>query len=96
MEMFKSLLSISSMNTYGNHRIYDLVSPDKQPDQLKIYPCTTIPFTLIKEWYENGTYKPYSENEDALIEVIKYIKTNMYPWIRLNRIIRDIPNINIL
>lgn len=96
MEMFKSLLTIKKMSKLGNHRIYDLLSPDKQPDQLKIYPCTTIPFTLIKQWYEDGTYKPYSENEDALIEVIKYIKTNMYPWIRLNRIIRDIPNINIL
>ena len=50
---------------------------------------------MIKQWYEDGTYKPYSENEDALIEIIKYIKTNMYPWIRSNRIIH-IPNINIL
>ena len=45
---------------------------------------------------EQGLYKPYSENEEKLIEVVKFIKVNMYPWIRLNRIIRDIPNINIL
>ena len=96
MEMFQSILTIKKKNTSGNHRIHELVSPDKQPDQLKIYPCTTVDFTLIKEWYEEGIYKPYSEDEGKLIEVIKYIKTNMYPWIRLNRIIRDIPNINIL
>ena len=57
MEMFKSLLTIKNMSKLGNHRIYDLLSPDKQPDQLKIYPCTTIPFTLIKQWYEDGKIK---------------------------------------
>jgi len=46
--------------------------------------------------YENGTYKPYSEDEDELIKVIIFIKQNIFPWIRLNRIIRDIPNINLL
>ena len=96
MEMFKSILTNKTMNTSGNHSVHKLLSPDKQPDQLKIYPCTTVDFTLIKEWYDQGIYKPYSEDEEKLIEVIKYIKTNMYPWIRLNRIIRDIPNINIL
>ena len=96
MKMFKRILTIKKTNTSGNHSIHELLSPDKQPDQLKIYPCSTVDFTLIKEWYKQGIYKPYSENEEKLIEVIKYIKTNMYPWIRLNRIIRDIPNINIL
>jgi ELP3 family radical SAM enzyme/protein acetyltransferase len=97
MNMFQVLLGIKSSDTISDtYTKYDLVRPDLQPDQLKVYPCTTVDFTLIKEWYEQGLYKPYSENEEKLIEVVKFIKVNMYPWIRLNRIIRDIPNINIL
>ena len=41
-------------------------------------------------------HAPYSEDEDELIKVIVFIKQNIFPWIRLNRIIRDIPNINII
>lgn len=97
MEMFRKIFSVSSVIEINkNHKKYILDYPEIQLDQLKIYPCTTVDFTKIKEWYDEGIYKPYSEDEEKLIEVIKYIKTNIFPWIRLNRIIRDIPNINIL
>ena len=33
-----------------------------QADQWKIYPCQTTPYTVIKQWYDNGKYKPYSQN----------------------------------
>ena len=74
---------------------YVLDSPDMQADYWKIYPCQVTPFTEIEKWYKAGTYKPYSENNGGrdLIDVIKYVKTRMHPDIRLNRIIRDIPNI---
>ena len=36
------------------------------------------------------------KTKDELIKVIIFIKQNIFPWIRLNRIIRDIPNINLL
>ena len=66
-----------------------LYSPDLQADQWKIYPCQTTPFTLIKQWYEEGKYNPYGM--DNLIEVLLYAKRRVHPWIRLNRVIRDIP-----
>ena len=47
-----------------NYFRYYLKHPELQMDQLKIYPCTTVDWTKIKEWYENGSYKPYSENEE--------------------------------
>ena len=46
----------------------------RQINQLKIYPCEVVDYTKIKEWDENGTYKPYGENESELIEVIAFIK----------------------
>ena len=97
LHMFRKLFSVISKEKVSrNHIKYILEYPDLQVDQLKIYPCTVVEFTKIKEWYNNGTYKPYSEDEEKLIKIIIYIKENVFHWIRLNRIIRDIPNINIL
>lgn len=63
---------------------------DLQADQWKIYPCEIVPWTKIKKWHESGAYVPYGEHE--LQEVIIRIKSKIHPWIRLNRIIRDIPS----
>ena len=68
----------------------DVVLSELQPDQVKVYPCETTPFTKILEDYKAGTYVPYSNEE--LKEVVIYWKTRVHPWIRNNRIVRDIPN----
>lgn len=70
-------------------RVYRLVSPELQLDQWKVYPCEVVPYTEIEKWHKEGTYKPYGEEfmEPILID----IKRNIFPWIRLNRIVRDIP-----
>ena len=95
--MIDDLFKIESQEEIGSNYIrYKLKNPDLQSDQLKIYPCTTVDWTEIKEWYDKGEYKPYSEDEEKLIELIIHIKKLVFPWIRLNRIIRDIPNIYIL
>ena len=97
MEMFKKLFGVNSIvEVSKNYYKYDLKYPELQADQLKIYPCSVVDWTKIKEWYNNGIYKPYSENEENLIKVLGYAKNNIFPWIRLNRIIRDIPNMNII
>jgi len=67
---------------------------DLHADQWKIYPCETTPWTVIQKWYESGKYKPYSEAE--LLEVLIEAKAQVHPWIRLNRVIRDIPSQYIL
>ena len=97
IEMFRKIFGVHSITQIDkNYYKYDLMYPELQADQLKIYPCSIVDWTKIKQWYEEGSYKPYSENEDDLIEVIVYIKKHIFPWIRLNRIIRDIPNQNII
>lgn len=67
-----------------------LTDPDLQADQMKIYPCETTPYTVIKKWYDEGKYQHYDER--TLIELIKEFMHNVHPWIRLNRVIRDIPS----
>tara|TARA_B100000900_G_scaffold410851_1_gene429439 strand:- start:1406 stop:3265 length:1860 start_codon:yes stop_codon:yes gene_type:complete len=72
---------------------YIIESEDLQFDQWKIYPTTTVPWTKIKKWYDEGKYIPYTEkNPDDLINVLIDVKKKVHPWIRLNRVIRDIPN----
>lgn len=97
LEMFQKIFGVNSIKEISkNYFVYDLKHPELQADQLKIYPCEVVPWTKIKEWYENGSYKPYAEDEEKLIELIVYIKENVFPWIRINRIVRDIPNTYIL
>eukprot|EP01083_Nonionella_stella_P299502 1017528_1 len=68
---------------------YILNSDEMQADQWKLYPCQTVPWTVIKQWNESGEYIPYSHDE--LIDLMIWIKARVHPWIRLNRVIRDIP-----
>lgn len=96
MDMFKKIFGVNNISEIKkNYFKYDLQYPELQADQFKIYPCSVVDWTKIKELYDNGTYKPYSEDQEKLIGVIAYLKNNIFPWVRLNRIIRDIPNINI-
>ncbi len=67
-----------------------LEDPYLQADQWKIYPCSVVPWTVIEKWYANAIYKPYSDAE--LFELLLRIKPRVHPWIRLNRVVRDIPN----
>ena len=79
-------------------------NPDLQFDDLKIYPtaiCKShddqhVVTSVISDWYEEGKYKPYSEeNLNDLIDVISYYLINVKPWVRIQRCIRDIPEISI-
>lgn len=60
-----------------------------QADQWKVYPCQTVDYTLIKKWYEEGSYKPYALTE--LMEVVIGLMAAVKPWIRLNRMFRALP-----
>ncbi len=72
---------------------YIINSEDLQFDQWKIYPTAVVPWTKLKEWYDNGLYKSWvEENPDKFINLLVDVKTNVPEWIRINRIVRDIPN----
>lgn len=63
------------------------------PDQIKIYPCSVVPWTVIEKQHRDGKYTPYAEtNPDVLIQVLKEALLMCPPWIRLPRVVRDIPN----
>ncbi|MFA5051753.1 MAG: tRNA uridine(34) 5-carboxymethylaminomethyl modification radical SAM/GNAT enzyme Elp3 [Patescibacteria group bacterium] len=60
-----------------------------QPDMLKIYPCLVIRNSLLYQWYKAGKYKPYSHEQ--LVGLLIKIKNIVPPYVRINRLIRDIP-----
>ena len=75
-------------------------NPDLQFDDVKIYPTAVckspdsdrIVKSKIADWYKDGSYVPYAEkNLNDLIRVISHYKKNVQPWIRIQRIVRDIP-----
>jgi histone acetyltransferase (RNA polymerase elongator complex component) len=68
---------------------WDIKAPELATDTWKIYPTAVTPWTDIEKWYREGTYKPYDER--TMFEILMDSMRHMYPWIRVARIIRDIP-----
>ncbi|MHA2181091.1 MAG: tRNA uridine(34) 5-carboxymethylaminomethyl modification radical SAM/GNAT enzyme Elp3, partial [Promethearchaeota archaeon] len=71
--------------------LFDILysGPDYQPDMLKIYPTLVINGTELYNWWKEGKYKPYSDND--LINLIANVKKNLPSYVRIQRIMRDIP-----
>lgn len=69
---------------------YDLVCPELQTDQWKIYPTAVTPWTQIEQWFKEGTYVQYDERR--VFELLYDTMGRIFPWIRCNRVIRDIPH----
>lgn len=67
---------------------------DFQPDMLKIYPCVVVKNAPIYKWLKSGKYKPYSEKK--LLELLSEIKKNIPYYVRIARLIRDIPTTSII
>ncbi len=65
-----------------------------QPDMLKIYPCLVVKNSLLYQWYKSGKYKPYSNKQ--LVDLLIKIKNIVPPYVRINRLIRDIPGPDIV
>lgn len=66
-----------------------LYDDDMRFDQAKLYPFASLDWTVTKQWEDKGEVLHYSDEE--LVDVIIYAKSKMPPWVRLNRVIRDIP-----
>jgi ELP3 family radical SAM enzyme/protein acetyltransferase len=74
-------------------QMFDYTYKILQPDQIKVYPCAVVPWTIIEKWYNEGKWKPYEP--EILKEVMDYGMINCPEWIRLPRVIRDIPGVYI-
>ena len=65
-----------------------------QPDQIKFYPTVVTKGSLLYKWYKQGKYKPYSDK--VLQELIVECKAVVPTYVRIIRLIRDIPGESIV
>lgn len=73
-------------------RLWDDVAV--RPDELKIYPCMLVENAELYDYWQRGEYQPYDEEtvKNILIECLQ--RTPRY--VRLTRVIRDIPTTNVV
>lgn len=67
--------------------------PRFRPDELKIYPTAVIEGTELHEMAERGEYEPLEEDE--VYERLMDIKPDIPEYVRIKRIMRDIPSTEI-
>lgn len=63
--------------------------PRFQPDGLKIYPTMVVKGTELEKWYQEGRYQPY--DDETMIDLVADIKAIVPPYVRISRVLRDIP-----
>ena len=63
--------------------------PRFKPDGLKLYPTMVVAGTELEKWYLNGHYRPYADEE--MINLITEIKSLVPKYVRISRVLRDIP-----
>ena len=67
--------------------------PAYRPDTMKLYPCVVIETAELHAWWREGRYQPY--DDETLIELLLGIKQLVPPYVRIERVIRDIPSTSI-
>lgn len=67
---------------------------DCRPDFIKIYPCVVLETAELKDWWKDGRYEPYRDEE--IIRLLVKFQHFVPPWVRIMRLMRDIPVSNIL
>jgi len=60
-----------------------------RPDGVKLYPTLVIAGTELETWHRNGRYQPYPMDE--MVDLMINIKTLVPGYVRIPRVMRDIP-----
>lgn len=81
----------------GSTREHDLELSQKlfddaqfRPDGLKLYPTLVVVGSELESWYLNKRYKPYEDKQ--MIDLLADIKTIIPKYVRVPRLMRDIPS----
>jgi elongator complex protein 3 len=61
-----------------------------RPDGLKLYPTLVVRGSELENWYRDSRYLPYGDNE--IIDLLIAIKTSIPKYVRIPRLMRDIPS----
>ncbi len=61
-----------------------------RPDGLKLYPTMVVQGTELEKWYRDGRYQPY--DAETMLNLTTDIKAIVPKYIRISRVLRDIPS----
>ena len=61
-----------------------------KPDGLKLYPTMVVTGTELEKWYRDNRYQPYAV--DTMIDLLVDIKSIVPSYVRISRVLRDIPS----
>jgi elongator complex protein 3 len=72
-------------------RLSALIFEDEgfRPDGIKIYPTMVVEGTELEKWFQSGRYQPY--DYDTMMDLIARIKALVPKYVRISRVLRDIP-----
>jgi elongator complex protein 3 len=72
-------------------KCFEIVFSDERfkPDWIKIYPTVVTKESRLYKFWKKRKYKPYSDKE--LIKLLIQVKKELPYWVRVTRILRDIP-----
>ena len=60
-----------------------------RPDGLKLYPTMVVEGTELEKWYQEGRFIPY--DFDTMVNLLVDIKSMVPRYVRISRVLRDIP-----
>jgi len=85
------MLNLPGSNPKKDFQMFATIFADTnfQPDQIKIYPCVVNEHAELYQWWQAGKYKPYTTKQ--LTELLIKIKKIIPYYVRIIRVIRDIP-----
>ncbi len=89
--MYQMMPNLPGSNLKKDLTCFETLFADSKfkPDWLKIYPCLVCKGSKLYQLWKKKKYYPYSDKE--LTELLIKIKKIIPPWVRLSRLIRDIP-----
>jgi elongator complex protein 3 len=84
--------STPELDIQDYHKMF--ADPDFRPDELKVYPCSLIESAELMQYFQRGDWQPYTHDEllTVLVEAFKASPE----YVRLTRVIRDIPSTDIV
>jgi elongator complex protein 3 len=60
-----------------------------RPDGLKLYPTLVVRGSELENWYRDNRYRPY--RDEVMIDLLVAIKASIPKYVRISRLMRDIP-----
>jgi len=61
-----------------------------RPDGLKLYPTLVVRGSQLEDWYRDNRYSPYGD--EVMIDLLVAIKRLIPKYVRISRLMRDIPS----